>query len=174
MGWSGGNVLDLYLGGARFGSNLGRDTGYPEWRIKLFSLHAVAGIIPHLGQDRFLPNNFQFINHHVSHHLTLYSLEIESAQSTKKNKKFWEELIAYFPWYDTGHIENDASKNSSIVACVFITAVTFLPSRCLATIGAFLPSRCLATIKGIYRHKHREQRDIISLFYIFFKIRKVG
>jgi hypothetical protein len=30
------------------------------------------------------------------------------------NKKFWEELIAYFPWYDTGHIENDASNNSSI------------------------------------------------------------
>jgi hypothetical protein len=28
-----------------------------------------------------------------------------------KNKKFWEELIASFPWYDTGHIENDASNN---------------------------------------------------------------
>jgi hypothetical protein len=26
------------------------------------------------------------------------------------NKKFWEELIAYFLWYDTGHIENDTSK----------------------------------------------------------------
>jgi hypothetical protein len=51
------------------------------------------------------------------------------------NKKFWEELIAYFPWYDTGHIENDATNNSSTVACVFVTAVTFLPSRCLATIG---------------------------------------
>jgi hypothetical protein len=24
----------------------------------------------------------------------------------KMNKKFWEELIAYFPLYDTGHIEN--------------------------------------------------------------------
>jgi hypothetical protein len=52
-----------------------------------------------------------------------------------QNKKFWEELIAYFPWYDTGHIENDASKNSSIVACVFVAAVTFLPSRGLATTG---------------------------------------
>jgi hypothetical protein len=51
------------------------------------------------------------------------------------NKKFWEELIAYFPWYDTGHIENDASNNSSVVACVLVTAVTFLPSRCLATTG---------------------------------------
>jgi hypothetical protein len=49
------------------------------------------------------------------------------------NKKFWEELIAYFPCYDTGHIENDASNNSSIVACVFGTEVTFftepLPSN---------------------------------------------
>jgi hypothetical protein len=44
----------------------------------------------------------------------------------KSNKKLCEELIAYFPWYDTGHIENDASNNSSIVACVFVTAVTFL------------------------------------------------
>jgi hypothetical protein len=71
---------------------------------------------------------------------------------SKLNKNFWEELIAYFPWYDTGHIENDASNNSSIVACVFVTVVTFLPSRCLATIGGFLPSRCLATIEGIHRH----------------------
>jgi hypothetical protein len=48
---------------------------------------------------------------------------------------FWEELIAYFPWYDTGRIENDASNNSYIIACVLV--VTFLPSRCLATIGAY-------------------------------------
>jgi hypothetical protein len=68
-------------------------------------------------------------------------------QRTKGNKRFWEELTAYFPWYDTGHTENDASNNSSIIACVFVTAVTFLLSRCLATIGGFfLPSRCLATI----------------------------
>jgi hypothetical protein len=53
------------------------------------------------------------------------------------NKKFREELIACFPWYDTGHIENDASNNSSIVACVFVTAVTFLSSRCLATIRGY-------------------------------------
>jgi hypothetical protein len=66
----------------------------------------------------------------------------------KSNKEFWEELIAYFPWYDTGDFENDASNNSSIVACVFVTAVTFLPSRCLATIREILPSRCLATIRG--------------------------
>jgi hypothetical protein len=54
-----------------------------------------------------------------------------------KNKKFREELSAYFPRYDTGHIENDASNNSSIVACVFVTAITFVPSRCLATIARY-------------------------------------
>jgi hypothetical protein len=50
----------------------------------------------------------------------------------------------------------------------FVSAVTFLPSRCLAMIGGFLPSRCLATIKvfllsrrvatigGIHRHTHTQ------------------
>jgi hypothetical protein len=66
------------------------------------------------------------------------------------NKSFSEELIAYFSWYDTGHIENDASNNSSLVACVFVTAVTFLPSHCLAKIRGFLPSRCLATIRVLF------------------------
>jgi hypothetical protein len=68
----------------------------------------------------------------------------------KTNKKFSEELIAYFPLYDTGHIKNDASNNSSIVACVFAIAVTFLSSRCLATIGGFLPGRFLATTGGFF------------------------
>jgi hypothetical protein len=47
--------------------------------------------------------------------------------------KLWEELIAHFPWYDTDRIQN-VSSNNSIVASIFIAAVTFLPSRCLATI----------------------------------------
>jgi hypothetical protein len=58
-----------------------------------------------------------------------------------ENKKFWEEPIAYVPWYDTARIENDVSNNFSIVACVFVTAVTFLSIRCLATKGGFLPNR---------------------------------
>jgi hypothetical protein len=43
-----------------------------------------------------------------------------------------------FPWYDTDFIEDDAPNNSSIVACVFIAAVMFLPSRCLATIRGYI------------------------------------
>jgi hypothetical protein len=90
------------------------------------------------------------------------------------NKKFQEELIAYFSFdttrteykttpptilrcrdnvstellpnkhkgghtdpqtllsYDKDRIENDASNNSSIVAYVYVAAVTFLSNRCLA------------------------------------------
>jgi hypothetical protein len=59
---------------------------------------------------------------------TVYPTAVRTSNPTKfyrlqivklnYNKKIWEELIAYFPLYDTGHIENDASNNSSIVACV--------------------------------------------------------
>jgi hypothetical protein len=62
---------------------------------------------------------------------------------------------------------------------VFVTVVTFLPSRCLATIGGFLPSHCLATIRAILpsrclatiggdTHTHRQQRNLIS-FLLFFQ-----
>jgi hypothetical protein len=54
------------------------------------------------------------------------------------NIQFWEELITYFPWYDMDRIENDASNNSSIVACVFVAAVTILLRHCLATIGEYM------------------------------------
>jgi hypothetical protein len=75
-----------------------------------------------------------------------------------KNKKLWEELIAYFPWDDTGHIQNDAghiqnyaSNNSSVVACVFVTAVTFLQSLFLATIGGFFTEALPSCNKGGYK-----------------------
>jgi hypothetical protein len=69
---------------------------------------------------------------------TYFGVKCFQEQSHKhtNNKKFWEEPIAYFPWYDE-------SNNSSTVA-----AVTFLPIRCLATIRGFLPRGCLATIGG--------------------------
>jgi hypothetical protein len=66
-----------------------------------------------------------------------------------------------------GHIENDASNNS-IIACVFVTAVTFLPSRCLATTGRFLPSRCVGPIGGGYTQTATWSHKPI----IFFKIAK--
>jgi hypothetical protein len=68
-----------------------------------------------------------------------------------RNKKFWKELIAYYPWYYTDCIENDASNNSPIVACVFVAAVMFLLSRCLATIG------------GIHIQTHKLMRGIYEV-----------
>jgi hypothetical protein len=31
--------------------------------------------------------------------------------NNNNNNKFWKELVAYFPWYDTDPIENDAFNN---------------------------------------------------------------
>jgi hypothetical protein len=38
---------------------------------------------------------------------------------------------------ETYRVENDAYNDSSIDARVFVAAVTFLPSRCLAKIGGY-------------------------------------
>jgi hypothetical protein len=52
------------------------------------------------------------------------------------NKKFWEEVIAYFPSIRHGpHIKR--RTNNSIILCVFFAAVTFLPCRFLATIVGY-------------------------------------
>jgi hypothetical protein len=51
-------------------------------------------------------------------------------------QKVWGELISCFPLIQQGSEEkNYASNNSTIVACLFVVAVTFLPSRCQATVG---------------------------------------
>jgi hypothetical protein len=42
-----------------------------------------------------------------------------------------------FLWYDTNLIENETSNNPSIVACVFVATGSYIPSRCLATIGGY-------------------------------------
>jgi hypothetical protein len=76
-------------------------------------------------------------------------------QEMDVNKKFWEELIAYFPLIQGPHRKR---------------------SRCLATIRGLLPSRCQTVIGGYtdthtHTHTHGQQRDLISLLY-FFKIGK--
>jgi hypothetical protein len=63
-----------------------------------------------------------------------------ASNSITFHNKFWEELIACFPFI-MRRIEKDASNNS-IFALVFIAAVIFLPRCCL-----------VAIMRYTYRHK---------------------
>jgi hypothetical protein len=72
------------------------------------------------------------------------------------------------PWHNTGHIEHDAPNNSSIVTCVFITAVKFLPSRYLAMIGGYFTEPLPSNDKeDTQTHTHTQQRDLINLLLFF-------
>jgi hypothetical protein len=52
-----------------------------------------------------------------------------------KNRKLWGKNNRIFPSDTTlTLIENDASNASSVVAYVFVAAITYLPSRCVASI----------------------------------------
>jgi hypothetical protein len=64
---------------------------------------------------------------------SLFSFVMAQEMNCVCNKKFWEELFAYFLLNDTDSTRNEVSNNSSIVAYAFVARVTFLPSRCLAT-----------------------------------------
>jgi hypothetical protein len=58
----------------------------------------------------------------------------------------------HFPSYNTNHIKNDASIYSYIVACVFVVAVMFLPSRCLAArVGYTYRHRLMGEINEVCR-----------------------
>jgi hypothetical protein len=62
---------------------------------------------------------------------------IKINQTTKQTRNSGKNESPTFLWYYTDRIESYASNNSSTVACVFVAAVTFLPSRCLAAIGGY-------------------------------------
>jgi hypothetical protein len=99
-------------------------------------------------------------------------------------------------------MENDTPNNASIVACVFLAAVTCLPGRFPAMIeGIHIQTHrlvggimnyavemgsgaviCIPSFikisSGVQKliggiHRHRQQHDLMSLLY-FFKARKVG
>jgi hypothetical protein len=129
-------------------------------------------------------------------------MPVSESKCVENNKKFWEELITYILRFDMDRVDNDTSNNSSIVACVLVAAVTFLPNPCLAMIRVYTQTHRL--MGGIYEvrrldglrchdihakfHKnwfshskvgkgdtqtYREHGDRISLLS-FFKRRKVG
>jgi hypothetical protein len=68
--------------------------------------------------------------------------EEKRGEYAKKNKKFWEELIAYFPLIRHGPHGRRLQQFSSCCVCI--------PCR-----GNILPSCCLATIAGIHIQIHR-------------------
>jgi hypothetical protein len=88
-------------------------------------------------------------------------------------KKFWEELIVHFSLIQHGPHKKrnnygDTHRQQGDLI-IFVTMVTFLPSRCLATIRGFLPIRCLAMMEGdtlslIWHRSHWKQR-IQQFFY---------
>jgi hypothetical protein len=49
------------------------------------------------------------------------------------DKRFWKKLITYFPLSQRGPYKNKASTNYFIVENVYVAAIKFLPSCCLAT-----------------------------------------
>jgi hypothetical protein len=55
----------------------------------------------------------------------------------KRNKKFSEELMAYFPFDTTRATLKTTRPTILLFLRVFVTAETFLPSRCLATIEGY-------------------------------------
>jgi hypothetical protein len=95
-------------------------------------------------------------------------------QEGRYNKKFWEELIAYFTLIRTDRIENDASNSSSLpqerVYRIADGPQIFLQydtdriendasnnsfiGDCICCAGTCLPSRCQVTIGG-YTYRHR-------------------
>jgi hypothetical protein len=67
-----------------------------------------------------------------------------------KNKKFWEELVTYFPWVQhTPH--KTWCVQQFLYCCMCITAmVTCLPSHCLSVMGRYT---------RVHTHTHRLSFD---------------
>jgi hypothetical protein len=72
-----------------------------------------------------------------THSLTSVLTDLSAANAVlplnlARNKKFWKELIAYFPLIRHGPHTKESVQNASIVARVFAAAVTFSPAGFLA------------------------------------------
>jgi hypothetical protein len=53
------------------------------------------------------------------------------------SKKFWEELIAYFPSYDKDHIDDNTCIQQFFYSCVFVAMVMTLPNFFLPRMGGY-------------------------------------
>jgi hypothetical protein len=68
---------------------------------------------------------------------------VNHSASCKYSKKLWEELIAYFPWYNMDCIEK---------RCI---QLFFYCCTCIHCTVIFLPCCCLATVVG-YKYRHTD------------------
>jgi hypothetical protein len=91
-------------------------------------------------------------NLYIHHNNVLYYTPI--------NKKFWEELIAYFPLIRHGSHRKLCLQQS------FVAAETCLPSRCLATIGGYTDRPT-----GSPFIRHGQHRTILLLLRVFVNTR---
>jgi hypothetical protein len=88
------------------------------------------------------------------------------------NKKFWEELIAYFPWYDMGHIEKRRVQQFCCCMCICYRSNVSsepLPSNDKGMFNEPLHSND----RGIRIQTHRLMWGIFSLLSLCWK-NKVG
>jgi hypothetical protein len=92
----------------------------------------VSNLFPCIEYILLKPHHFSVAQNHIQ---GVYHIKGELHISHVQMKKFWEELIAYFPSYDMDSTENDASVVLSLRA--FFAAVTSLPNRCLAPAGRY-------------------------------------
>jgi hypothetical protein len=119
-------------------------------------------IKPLLTSNRFVSGTTLKNKQHLRGNVTC------EVSETKKNKKFCEELVAYFPLIPHGlHIERRLQK-FSIVVCVFVTAV-FLSSCCLAMIIE-MDIQTHELMEGIYEVRRwngliRESSEIHTLSF---------
>jgi hypothetical protein len=98
----------------------------PTWRTRSPYLHP-----PVTGWPSYTPRHWvPFSSSSTTRRATVEVFEPASTRG-----KLWEERIAYFHRHYKDRVENDSSNNFSVVACVFVALVTFLPSRCLTAIG---------------------------------------
>jgi hypothetical protein len=89
-----------------------------------FSLTTAASFSYQVTIRRFVTCNFQ-----VHHQNRILNLQY-------RNKKFWEEVIACFPFVKRGpRRKKNVSNNYSADACIFVDTITYLPSRCLTKMG---------------------------------------
>jgi hypothetical protein len=87
----------------------------------VYVMHSRGGSNPRCLKD--------IVNRQTAQHVHTFTFRKTRGSDKNQSKTFL--------WYDMDCIQKDASNTSFTVACVFISAVTFLLSRCLAMVEKY-------------------------------------